>query len=399
MADFPTYAELFRVARDEMLSKNSKLTAEIIERDGSDANIQTSGMASAAEEVIGQLAAAEAALFLSSAKKKDLDRLVFDRYGITRKVASPAIGSVAFSTVTANPSAFSIPAGTPLSTPDGRRFVTMASVTFPAASVGPIMVAVRSVLAGLSQQAAAGTITSISGAITGAPSDLSVTNPLATAGATNEELDDELRDRARRFFVTARRGTLDAIEAVALEVAGVVKATAVEQLDAMGRPARAVELIVADQYTDLLVSYSPTPATYQTQSQVLAQTVYLALEDTRAAGIYVNVRVASVVLQGVQLALRFQAGVDVDTVALKARSAVVNTINSLSPGKPLLLADIYTALRKVRGLTVTDTEVVSPQGDVLPETLQVLRSNLGLVVASSLSPDQALQDTSNPDAV
>ena len=45
MSDFPTQSDLFKVGRDEILAKNSKLRRDVVERDGSDANILVSTMA------------------------------------------------------------------------------------------------------------------------------------------------------------------------------------------------------------------------------------------------------------------------------------------------------------------------------------------------------------------
>lgn len=397
--DFPTFQDLFRIGRDEALSKNPRLTREIIEREGTDANAMLAGSTAIGDECIAQLTRAEAATFLDSAENADLDRLVFDRYGLIRKPAAPAVGSVAFTTTTPAAGGFSIPVGTKLQTADGKQFVTTVSANFSLGSTGPLLVAVRSVLAGKSQQARIGTITSIIDMPAGAPADFRVSNTLATSGADDAEKDDDLRARARRFFSTARRGTMAAIEDAARAVPGVVTATAFEVTDIYGRPAKAVELVLADAFTEVLVNESPTPANYQTQSQVLAQTVGEALYDVRGAGVYINTYVASVVLQGITLGLSFNAGVNVDDVALRARSMLVAYVNSLAPGADLAIANLITQLRRVEGLYITGAEILSPTGTVVAAPLQVLRTTLGLVIATSVQPDRALQGSTNPDAV
>lgn len=399
MSDFPTFSDHLRTARDEMLSRNSTLTLEVIEREGSDANALTGGIAAVGDDLTTQMVRAQAGLFLDSARGSLLDRLVFDRYGISRKPASQALGSVVFTTTTAAPSTIPIPRGTQLTTSDGRQFVTWADAAFPMGSVGPITVEVRSVLPGADQQARSGTITSIESQLTNQTDDLVVTNLLATAGADDEEEDDQLRARARMFFTTARRGTLKAIEAAALAVPGVRTATVFEGLDALGRPARFVNLIVADAFTDDLVDLDPTPATYETQSQVLAEDVALALDDVRAGGIYVAIQVAVVVLQPITLGLRFLAGVNADLVALNARGVLAAYVNSLPPGADMLVANLIAKLRTVNGLEVTGAEILSPAGDVVVPNLQVLRTGINLVVATSVQPDRALQGSTNPDGL
>lgn len=398
MADFPTYNDLFRAARDEVLIRQGKLTREIVEREGTDANILTALASAAGEQVVNQLADVASGLYLDSAKEEALDRLVFDRYGIVRKSASPALGSVDFTTSVVTVAAFTIPAGTLLSTADGIQFVTSDAALFPLGSAGPVVVAVRSVLAGKSQQAAINKITSIIGTIPNAPGNLSVNNSKATSGADDDESDDSLRSRARAFFVTARRGTIAAIEAAALGISGVRTAKAIEVLDGLGRPARFVLLVVADAFTDQLAKLDTIPPSYDLQSKQLAVSVFSGLSDIRPAGIFIQVEVASVILQPVTLALTFQAGVGADRVALEARATVVNAINALKPGATMVRTALVEALRIVPGLVITGGEIASPAGDVTAKPLQVLRSTLALVTAASSQTGTPLALSSNPDA-
>lgn len=383
MADLVDFNLLFRIARDEALRLNSRLTSTIIDRPGTDANVLLAGAAAAAEEVLAQLQLTEAGLFLDSAVGAALDRLVFDRYGLTRKPAAAAQGFVQFRTTAPNPGAFTIPSGSQLQTADGIQYVTTAAVTFPAAVKGPIQASVRSALAGVDQQARAGTITSIVSQITNSPTDLVVTNVDATAGADDEETDDSLRNRARLFFVTARRATKSALEAAALGVAGVETATAFETLNFSGEPARRVQLVVADAFTIQLASFSETPPpAYQTQAQALALIVQNALSDVRAFGIQVDVVVAAVVLLPIILRLTYNAGADIPTATIQARAAAVSYCNGLAPGTtfdPLALVD---ALRPVSGLFISGQEVASPPGPVVPNPTQVLRTSLEIVTTS-----------------
>ena len=377
--DFPTHRTLFDVARDGVLAGNTKLTVDVLERDGTDANILTNAMATVGDEVVTQLATVETGLYLDSAKGTRLDRLVFDRYGFTRLPASPALDKVTFSVPTATLAPFSIPRGTSLSTSDNIRYITTQEFVFPANTTSLPDVPVQSVLSGISQQVVAGAISAILDTITGAPSGLAVTNPLASSGAGNGETDDEYRARARSFFVTARRGTVGAIQAQALFVPGVRTATAFEILDELGRPAQAVQLIVTDQYTQTLVNNNQNPPTYQTQSQALADLVSQSLFDTRAAGIGVQTFVAVVSLLSIQLALTFAANANIEVTTQQAKAAVINYTNALQAGVVWSRADATNALRSVPGLVVTGNEIYSPSGNVVPAQLQVIRTDTSLV--------------------
>lgn len=398
MADFPTREDLFRVARDEILMRNGQLTREIVERPGSDANLMLYAGVAMGDTIVGRLVRIVSGLYLDTARGRCLDRLAWDRYGIIRKQAAPAIGTAVFSTTAPNPSAFTIPEGTTVATADGVEFTTTLATSFPAGSTGPIYVPIRSTQNGADQQAAIGTITSITSTITGQPNDIAVTNTFATAGADDEESDESLRDRCRRFFTTVQRGTIGAIEAAALGVAGVTKATAVESIDAFGRPNKYVQLVVSDRFTDALAQLGTNDPAYEAQSQQLAQSVFFALSNVRPAGTFVQVVVAQVVLQAIQLQLTFTAGVDVDAVALRARALVANQVNQLQPGVQLSPSDLVDGLRTVVGLSITGNEVTSPAGDVIPSANQVIRTSLELVTAAAVQSSQPIALTTNPDA-
>jgi uncharacterized phage protein gp47/JayE len=399
--DFPTFGDYFRLARDEVLTKNGNLSVSAINRDGTDLNILMASAAAMADQATTQLVGVQNGLYIQSASAQDLDRLVFDRYGLFRKQASSSLGSVEFTTATTNPATFSIPVGTLLQTIDGIQFSTTVGSVFNAGTAGPLTVSVQSVLAGSNQQAKANSITSIISQISGSPSNLRVNNQLATAGADNEETDQSLRKRAQNFFQTVRRGTLSALEEGALAVPGVTKATAIEVLDTAGRSARFVQLIISDAFTDALVGISnnsPSKIKYDAQSQQLAFTVFNALSDVRAAGVYVDVRVAQVVFQPISIGLQFEAGVNADDVAQNARVAIVNFVNNLSPNQPMLISDLTSILQTIDGLLFNGNEIVSPPGDIIPQTLQVIRTTLGIVGAVSLQSNNSLRITTNPDA-
>lgn len=399
MPDFATFSDLFRVGRDEVLLRNGRISRDAVEREGADANILIASMAAVGDQVVGQLATVEAATFLESAQGAALERLVFDRYGLVRKPAAASLGTVQFSTTAPAPTTFTIPVGVRLQTADGVQFVTTESVIFLAGSIGPVACAARSVLAGRGQNVVASAVNSITTPISSQPPDLVVTNPFASAGGDEAENDDSLRDRARRFFTTARRGTLGALEAAALGVPGVRKASAFEVLDSLGRPARVVELVVADAFTEQFVNYDTVPPRYQVQSQLLATTVFNALAEVRPAGTFVNVLVANVVLQAFQLSLTFTAGADVNTAALQARATTVAFVNALKPGESFVLADLLAAIANVPGLAVSGNNVASPAGNVSVRPTQVLRTSLGLVAATAAQTDQPIIVTgNNPDA-
>lgn len=383
--DFVSFQDLFRAGRDEALIRNSTLSDTVVEREGTDANVLIAAAAAAADQVTQQLIIVAASIFLDSATGQDLDRRVIDLTGLLRKQAAPAIGEVAFTPLTKPLAGFTVPAGLSLKSTQGNFFHTTQDTIFPLGSVLPVIAPVSSILAGANQQTAPNSITTIVDALPNAVG-LTVTNPLATAGAGDAESDTSYRNRARNFFSTVQRGTTAAIIQGALAVPGVETASAIEVLDGSGRPNRFVQLIIADAFTPLLINVPTTTSSgtrYFHQSQQLSKTVFSALSEYRAAGINVDVIVASVVLLPVSLQLRYLGGFDPQTTALAARAQMVNYINSLKPGENFDNTTALAALLSVSGLDGGGTQILSPTAPgVTVQVLQVLRSTMDQVQVS-----------------
>jgi len=387
--DFPTFTDLFQRGRNEILSRQGLLSRESVEREGSDANVLVAGGGAMADLVMLVVIRMFNAMFFSTASGSDLDRLALDRYGLVRKPAASALGSVVFSG-TAPVTDVVIPAGTQLATSSGVAFQTTAAGVWAAGATSTPQIPVASSLAGANQQAGIGTITVIVTPIAGAPNSTTVTNTFATAGAADSESDIDFRARCIAFPQTLLQGTVAAIEQAAESVPGVETANAIESLDSNGQQDGSVQLVIADAYTDQLAELNVNPPAYQVQSQQLAAQVVAALGNARAAGIYVNVVVAEVVLVSVQLSLLFAATdssgrpLDVVATALAASIAALNVINSYPPGTTFNPADVNAVILTVPGI-LPGSQVVTPSGPVVPTSLQVIRTSLGLVSAATSS--------------
>jgi hypothetical protein len=381
MPDFPKFHDLHAVARNEAVARSQRLTVNAVDLEGSDANIMTAAGAAVGEECVSQLADVEEGFWLESCHGAKLDRWAFDRYGMTRKPAAPSFVYAQISTTAPAPAAFTLPQSTRFSTSDGREFISLVSIPYPLAAVGPVLVLARSLLAGIDQAIKAGSLKSITTSVPGAPADLTVTNTEASSSGANVESDDDFKARIRRFWLAARRGTKGAIETGALEVPGVVRAVSFEGLQSFGYPTRSVTLVISDKFTDALVKQGVSVPTYEAQSQALAYVVRTSLAEHRCYGIPVTVFVGQVRLIPVVLRLRFQASVqNTDGLALYVRTLVTQFINELDPGEKFDPADITELLRSVSGLEIFGDEVASPVGEIIPTSpYQVLRSSLGIV--------------------
>lgn len=365
MANAPTHAELVEIARDEMAAGNSLLDPDVIDVEGHPANILVNVAAALGHEVGRQLTLAERQLQLDSAAGEDLDRLVWNNWGVYRHGAAPSVGSVQITRPSAAYGAITIASGTVLLAEDGTRFELTEDAVFSGAALGPVTADIRSVLAGAGQAASEDTITAFE--TTPLDSSLLVTNAEDTAGDADAETDPEFRERVRFLFLNSRRGTLKALEYGAKTVAGVRFAVATEVTTPGGIPFRKARLQVADR---------------NGQSNVaLVAAVTSALEEWRAAGIYVQVLGGTVTFVDIGIALEVDSEYDSGLVADAVRVAVVAALNQLAPGETLYHSTIIAACKAVPG--VVDATVTDPVAALVPDEDETLRTRSELIDISS----------------
>lgn len=369
MADIPTRLDLYAVGRDYLVQRAKRLDPGQVDVEGSDANLFVGSQSVVADTVSQQLAYSVAKLTLDGAEGDDLDRWAFDRYGATRKGASPAVGTVRFARAAPGASG-TVPAGTLLRTLANSQYITTTPASFGAGDLVSIA-DVRAVQAGKATQVGANAIRSFDKPGELFDKTLTVTNPLTTAGGEDAEEDDTFRERVRGFWSAARRGVLAAIELGALAVPGVVSAQAIEGLTGGGLPARVVNLYIADSSG--------------VSSQALARKVLTELDDYRAGGITVVLSGSMPLIVSVELKLVFAAGVDTATLSANVRAAVVAFINSLPVNGALARTALGAVLERFRddGLRPNNETIVAPAGDLVPPVGQSLRTTLADVTVTS----------------
>ncbi len=368
--DLPTRLDLYALGRDYVIQRAAKIDAAQVDTEGSDVNLVVGVTSVMADHIVKQLGYRFAALLLDGAENEDLDRLVFDRYQLVRKGASPALGKVTISRPAATFANGSVPIGTKLQTLSNAEYITTSLASFGATDLVVPNVNVRASVAGKASQVGTGQLRRFQRPDLLWDPTLTVTNPAPTAHGEDQESDDDLRNRARTFWKTARRGILAAIEAGALSVPGIVSAQAVEALTPGGQPARIVQLYVADS-TGIA-------------SDVIVNQVNASLLDFRAGGIAVVLTTSLPTIVQAQLTLRFRSNVDTVSLTQQVIAAVVEFINSIPVNGTLFLSDIYSVLRRfvADGLIVKDDAVVAPAGDIVPTPGQTLRTTLSNVTAN-----------------
>lgn len=383
MPDLPTRLDYFRIGADEVLSRSAarppglRIAPKEVYTEGSDINIIIASASGMAEEVTRQMSLRINALRLDGARGEDLDRLVKDRFStqVVRKGASPAVGTVFIERSVAGP-AVSYPVGTKVKASDGTEFLLTVAAALPAyAGVAQSVSApAEAATAGLTGNVAEDTITQFV-----LPTDASVTvnNPEVFAGGSTEETDASLRERARNFFLVARRGTLAAIEFGALRVPGVAQASGYEVVDMGGVPTGQVQLYISDLNGNA--------------NSALVDAVLTELLEWRAAGIPVQVFGTEPTYQDIVFDLQFRAGFDSNVVFAQVQNAVLSFVNLLPPSTgtadgPGVLreADLLALARGVDGTIVSEVRsatpaLITPVGDVIAPAGQTIRTSLGRV--------------------
>jgi uncharacterized phage protein gp47/JayE len=366
MVLIPSRLDLYERGRQYVLQKAKKIDAAMVDVEGSDVNLVVGSTSYMAQQVSRQSAQEMGEHFLDpSMPDEQLDRLVFDSFaGMTRKGAAPSYVTIEPTRPTAGAGAGTIPTNTSLLALSGTQFVTIAPSSFGASDLVGAPVIAKSVLAGIAYNVGKNQIRSFSDASSLFDPTIQINNPDRSAGGADRESNDLLVARAQQFFITARRGTLGAIEFGALAVPGVESAHAVEIITTGLMPARVVVLYIADGTG--------------VSNAALGNIVRNALLEYRGGGVAVLVQTSVPELVSVQLLLTFAANVDTVTVTSNIRAAIVGFINSLGVNQPLLRNDLGGVLARFKsdGLIPNVSTIASPLGDIVPDPGQTLRVRL-----------------------
>ena len=367
MPFMPSVAEWRERFKLSLIANSSgRLSLATIEQEGSDLWALVESAAQVAHQVAYENAKGYLNLMLDSASGDELDRLVLDRFGITRNPAAPSRGTLAVWASPALVTALTISAETVARSTEGVRYQNIADVTIPAGSTAKVTVSGQSTLAGAGLNAAQGTITAWesppgSGVFV---SNATADGGTAFAGSADAETDEALRERARGYWEAAQRATREALILGALEVDGVTQASVFETLQSDGTYGGIAELFVSDERGE--------------SSAALVADVVAELEEWRAAGIFVDVTGGTPQYVDVEIDVSLISGYNLSTVKADIIDACVAYGLTLAPGETLVKDDLAAAIRAVPGVVRTLTNVVDPAGNVVPATNDiVLRISAG----------------------
>lgn len=360
----PTFDQLHAAGKTEVQSRNASLTDW---NQGSVLDAVIGGGAVIADEVLRIVLGRFAAQFVDTATGADLDALAADRFRLTRKAAAASVGTLTFAQSVSAADAVTVPAETVCrATVNGRSisFTVVSDVVVPALG-GEAFGLARCADTGAAGNVDVDTITTVVDTIVGAV-DLTVTNEERFAGGMAEELDPAFRDRIRRFFSTQRRGTLAALEAGALNVAGVAFVTV-------------SEAYVAPEDGGYVAVYVGDPD--GRGNTALADAVEEELENWRAAGVEVRVEAAEREEIPLELTITVRRGTDQSTVATLIRAAILAYTDNIGPGATLYLSQI-TAAAHAASTSILGVGIDDPTVDTVPsnpyKAMRVLSTQIAL---------------------
>jgi len=377
----PTRADYFQVGAQDVFARSAarpkaqRISPQAVYTEGTDINIILGAASAMADEATRHLAMRIAALYLDSAEDEDLDRLVADRVSpeLFRKQAAPSVVQLQF-TRSAPPStliAQSYDLGRKFRTDSGVEFKLTEPVALPAGSTGPVWANAEALLSGTGGNVVDNTVRRF--VQTPTDSAVQVTNPEAAAGGRDVETNEQFRERARGWFRTARRGTLDAIEFGALTVPGVASAKAEEVIDPnTGMPTGPVRAYIADSNGQ--------------SNAILAESVRLVLREYRAAGVAVSILSSKPQFVSIAYRLAFGANVDTRAAIAQLKRLTVATVNLLGPNEPLLRSMLFALARAIPGAVVASDAVQLPGGDLIPASglSRSFKTSLDLVTVNGL---------------
>lgn len=228
--ELPKAAEIARTGFETFLANQSEITDVLPGTPEHD--LVEKVFAEEAEGIFRKLVEVQDDFYIATATADALDNKAAD-FNLTRKAALAATGEALFTGSTGS----TIPKATKIRRPatlesEAVNYTTDVAATIPPAAT-TILVPITAEETGTVGNTGANTITEF---VAGTPAGISaVTNPEALDSGREQESDSELREAIQEFFDSLRRGTIPSIDAAALRVNGVFRASFQENDPSAGR--------------------------------------------------------------------------------------------------------------------------------------------------------------------
>jgi len=211
----------------------------------------------------------------------------FRAFGLPRETSVAAVVTLRFSRSSAAPESYLIPAGTRAQTPSGVRFATTQDTSIAPGDTFTDVPA-QAVEPGSAGNVPAGSVTELVDLIPGVEA---VTNPQPAVGGRDQEALEDQLERFARFFASLQKGTLQSLEAAALEATSPTgeRITQVLARDITRDPALppAVVVLYVDNGSG---SVTPEMVAYLQTALDAGRPAGVSLEVVAAAPHYVDIR-------------------------------------------------------------------------------------------------------------
>ena len=186
-----------------------------------------------------------------------------------------------------------------------------------------------------------------------------VINYESTSGGTDNETDDELRNRVPLFLSSLSKGTKDALKAAALSIDGVKNANIIEPDPPNGIVTVFIDDGSGTSTVDLIraVKDKINGTTNGVENNLEA--------GIRSAGIAVNVTSPTVKQITINATVTLNIGYDTEIVKNEIITNVGQWLNSHATGKNVLRADLIRIIKEVNGVYNIDLSTLTMNGLLL----------------------------------
>ena len=349
MSTIRRYDEIMEVALANMIARQDKVT-----------DFNEGSVAHTILDTVARLTE-RAYIAIRQGYNEMLKIMPYSIFGMEKKAGVKASGTVVFSREKALNAVTTIPKGTKVSG-NGLTFETTETGTIQAGEVSSNTVAVSPEEAGSGYNVEAGAISSID---TTVPADVvSVTNPSAFTGGSDEETDAEFESRFAQFMNSLAGTNAAAVKNAALSVSAVRSVSVLDH-----KPPE-------DDIYNLSVYVDDGSGS---ASDEIIEAVRLAIEGDGtdenpghlAPGVNMRVLTPTPVPVSVKITVTV-ASANADTASSEIEEAILEYINALTIGESCLVAEI---IARVMDLTyVKDISVSLPSANVSISGSQIARA-------------------------
>lgn len=288
---------------------------------------------------------------------KNIPASVFD---FPQKSGTKASTNVVFSR-TGTSGIAPIPAGTRVKTPSGLRFLTTAAGEISDTMTDSAAIEAEAESVGTAYNVSASSITIIEDSLADVET---VTNAAAAVNGVNKESDIAYQARFQLYLEGLAGSNVAGLKAGALGVEGITSVSAVELFPP-----------VSDVNVDLYIDDGSSGGV--SSAKIAEVQVVIDGDGTednpgyRAAGINVEVKAPSTIIQNITATITVIAGVDTDQLQTDAINALTKYINTLGVGESIIYNEIVAAFMSVFG--IADVDVTVPAANVTVASNQVGR--------------------------